>query len=384
MKSIISTLLLLQLQLQLQLLLGFVGVLTDAFVPPHHYNQPVPHATILTTSRQTTTTTTTTTVTKKNTPLFSQREEETLDQLAESAIQTETNTNTNTNSPTDTNTKKGGLDENVRNKLVTESIAPWRTLRLFLYVSAGSGATLGGIITLAGAIAAAGGARTDVDFNTEYLNLAIDFGAAAFFAVCFKLDSDKQKELTQDVETKIEKKKERKQIIKKMKDREQKLSELSLNIQISEDGTLTTATVGTLQKGAKQHMIIVIGPRKVIRDALVGANLMKNQFSMSNVLVVPYETGGEESKNLERPSGGFGDGPGYENQPYVARVTGEGWTEYMKAEMDDAVAQNGEKCRKEGIAVVLSNTGKVVRRGVGKIPWRIMIEDLTGKEEEEN
>lgn len=42
--------------------------------------------------------------------------------------------------------KKGGLDEGMRNKLVSESIAPWRTIRLFLYGSLGSGAFIGGLI----------------------------------------------------------------------------------------------------------------------------------------------------------------------------------------------------------------------------------------------
>ena len=63
--------------------------------------------------------------------------------------------------------KKGGFDEGLRTKLVSESIAPWRTLRLFLYGSLGSGAAVGGFITLAGTAAALSGARTDVDLNTE-------------------------------------------------------------------------------------------------------------------------------------------------------------------------------------------------------------------------
>jgi hypothetical protein len=65
------------------------------------------------------------------------------------------------------NKKKGGVDESLRNKLLAESIAPWRTLRLFLYGSMGSGAAVGGFITLAGTLAAVSGARTDVDLNTE-------------------------------------------------------------------------------------------------------------------------------------------------------------------------------------------------------------------------
>ena len=63
--------------------------------------------------------------------------------------------------------KKGGLEGNLRNKLLAESIAPWRTVRLFLYGALGSGAFVGGFITLTGALAAISGARNDVDLNAE-------------------------------------------------------------------------------------------------------------------------------------------------------------------------------------------------------------------------
>ena len=51
------------------------------------------------------------------------------------------------------NKKKSGLDGNVRTKLLSESIAPWRSLRLFLYISFASGALIGGLITLSGTAA---------------------------------------------------------------------------------------------------------------------------------------------------------------------------------------------------------------------------------------
>jgi Low psii accumulation1 / Rep27 len=66
--------------------------------------------------------------------------------------------------------KKSGaakLDENVKNRLVKETIAPWRPLRLFLYFALGSGAMIGGLITLSGTLAAMSGARPDVDLNAE-------------------------------------------------------------------------------------------------------------------------------------------------------------------------------------------------------------------------
>lgn len=61
--------------------------------------------------------------------------------------------------------KKGGLEEGVRSKLLSESIAPWRTIRLFLYGSLGSGAFIGGLINISGAVAKS--ASPVFDLNTE-------------------------------------------------------------------------------------------------------------------------------------------------------------------------------------------------------------------------
>ena len=206
--------------------------------------------------------------------------------------------------------------------------------------------------------------------------MAIDFGAVAIFALLTKYDLQKQAELSDRVEEGMEEKKDIKKRTKGMKDREIELGTLRLDIQVSADGATNSASVKELQAGARQHMIIVVGPKKACRDALVGANLLKMDFAMSNILVVPVETGVDAAEMQSRPEGGFGDKPIYERQAYVARPTGDGWDAYIKAELDDALEQNGEKEIEEGIVIVVSSTGKIIRRGVGKVPWRQMVEQL--------
>lgn len=66
-----------------------------------------------------------------------------------------------------TESKKGGLEAGVKNKLLAETIAPWRSVRLFLYGALGSGAFVGGMITLTGVAAALSGARSDLDLGVE-------------------------------------------------------------------------------------------------------------------------------------------------------------------------------------------------------------------------
>ena len=209
------------------------------------------------------------------------------------------------------------------------------------------------------------------------MNLAINFGAVAIFASLCKWDLDNQAKLNEKVEERMEKKKELKMMEKEIKARERQLGSLWLAVQVSSDGTSKDASVRELQAGARQHMIIVIGPKKACRDALVGANLLKMDFAMSNILVVPYEIGLSAAEQRSRPEGtGFGDRPIYERQAYIARPAGEGWEEYVEAELADAMKQNGEKIKEEGIAIVVSSNGKVIRRGVGKVPWRQMVEQL--------
>ena len=206
--------------------------------------------------------------------------------------------------------------------------------------------------------------------------MAIDFGAVTAFAALAKWDVDKGKALDGQVVDKIEQTKQRKAQQAGLKAREQTLGTLQLDITLGPDRT-QTAAVRELQAGARQHLIVVIGPGKACRDALIGANLLKMDFALSNVLVVPYETDTDAVAEATRPTGtGFGERPVYETQPYVARPAGDGWEDWCRAEMADAVAQNGESTRTEGIAIVVANTGKVIRRGVGKVPWRQMVEQL--------
>lgn len=291
-------------------------------------------------------------------------------------------------SPTSLNLDKEGKG-GVSNKLLEETVAPWRPLRLFLYFSAASGAFVGGLITLSGALAAMNGLRDDVDMNTEYLNLAIDFGAVAAFGIFAKLDLDEGAKLSEAVDERVERKKAQKKITKSMRERETLLKDLNVNVRVTEDGGMKLAPLGIMQERAKQHVILVAGPGRAIRDALRGAQLNKQNFAMSNILVVPYETGLDAAKRASKPdaSKGFGDErPKYETEPYVAEPTGEGWDEFIEAEMSTAAEQAGEKVRDEGVALVVTNNGKVLRRGVGRVPWKQMMDELeeavTGEKKE--
>ena len=58
----------------------------------------------------------------------------------------------------------------------------------------------------------------------------------------------------------------------------------------------------------------------------------------------------------------------------------------MDAEISTAVEQAGETVKEQGIALVIANDGRVLKRGLGKVPWRQMVDELeeavTGEKKE--
>jgi hypothetical protein len=210
---------------------------------------------------------------------------------------------------------------------------------------------------------------------------------------------NKQNELNSRVEERVAMKKESKLKIGQIKERENDLKNLKVSIQTGVQGHTQEATLRELIVGARQNIIIVAGTKKVCRDALIGANLLKMDFAMSNILVIPYDTDAASIRTTglqqSKPAGfatssddssfissAAGVLPMYETQPYVARPVidsdDNSWNEYVKAEIQDAIEQNGEKVKDDGIAIVVAaiDSGKVIRRGIGKVPWRLMVEEL--------
>ena len=302
-----------------------------------------------------------------------------------------------------TGTREGAAGAAVSNKLLAETIAPFRGLRLFFYGAFASGALAGGLITLSGVVAASNGLRPDIaDLNAECVNLAVDFGAVTAFGLLAKFDIDRGAELDVAVEERVRRKGELKKLARAMRERESVLGGLSVSVRVSADGETRAAPVAVVRGSAGQHLILVAGPGRAVRDALRGAQLNRSNFAMTNVLVVPFETSGRTAgggASAGRGTGGGPDGggggggfgadsrPSYETQAYVAEPVGDGWEEFVNAEIEAAVEQAGEGAREDGIALVVANDGRVLRRGVGKVPWRQMVNELeeavTGEKKEE-
>ncbi|GMI35201.1 hypothetical protein TrCOL_g6726 [Triparma columacea] len=272
------------------------------------------------------------------------------------------------------------LDEAVKAKLLAESIAPWRTVRLFLYGSFGSGAFVGGFLTLAGLIAAKSGARSDVDIDEYTLNVAIDFGAATFFAVAAYLDTKRGAELSDAVEAKIERKKASKEQMKASNERwtrEFRALQVAVNLGGGED---KETFVKDLQDGAAQNLVVLAGNKAFLKDALLSAKLAQpGSFQQKDVLLIPVSN--ERAPVSVASEKGFAAPASVSpsSSPlYVANPSGEGWRDLVEREMQDAEGQGGEGklVRDKGMVIVIDKNGEVKRRGVGTPSWTMVFDDF--------
>jgi len=136
----------------------------------------------------------------------------------------------------------------------------------------------------------------------------------------------------------------------------------------------TQLSVTDVQSNMKQNIVVLAGSKTFIRDALLTAGLCKQIFPPNNVLIVPVKTDALPEGN------GFKvvDGPTNTNtntRPYVATPLGEGWSTLIDNELEDAKSQgNGARAKLEGIVLVVSSQGKIVRRGLGLPEWRELVE----------
>lgn len=276
---------------------------------------------------------------------------------------------------------KPKLDQSVKAKLLAESIAPWRTVRLFLYGSFGSGALLGGFLTLSGIFAAKAGLRSDVNLDEATINTAIDFGAATIFGVAAYFDTKRGAELNDAVEAKIERKKASKEQMKASDERwtkEFRALQVVLNVGVGDD---KETFVRDLQDGAAQNLVVLAGNKAFIKDALLAAKLAQpGSFRRKDILLIPVSTAPAAAAAASDKgfASALDSAPAPTSPPYVAQPSGEGWRDLVEREMQDAEGQGGEGklVRDKGMVIVIDKKGEVQRRGVGAPSWSMVFDDI--------
>ncbi|CAM9791294.1 unnamed protein product [Laminaria digitata] len=127
---------------------------------------------------------------------------------------------------------------------------------------------------------------------------------------------------------------------------------------------------------AKQGFCVLAGGGDFIRDSMLAAMLAKNQiFPSLNLLVVPVDMGGAAADGGK----GFGKALSYEEEGYVAAPADEDeWRAVMREEFEAAERQGAANTSAggDGIVLVVSQKGKVLRRGVGIPIWKTIRDDV--------
>mmetsp|Transcript_22082 Transcript_22082/g.28597 ORF Transcript_22082/g.28597 Transcript_22082/m.28597 type:complete len:203 (+) Transcript_22082:582-1190(+) len=159
----------------------------------------------------------------------------------------------------------------------------------------------------------------------------------------------------------------------------QTLKDLKITIQNeNEEGKFPLFKVSDLNEKAEQHIVVIGGSEAMVKDSLLSAKIMKDQFRKDQTLVVPVKISSEKS-SLPTAKG-FAMNPEYMTQGFVAPPYQlDKWQELLEEEILDAEAQGAEKVRKQGIVLVLRNDGKIIRRGLGVPIWKQVLDELEGR-----
>ncbi|CAM9469981.1 unnamed protein product [Ascophyllum nodosum] len=203
----------------------------------------------------------------------------------------------------------------------------------------------------------------------------------AFAAFCYIFETSQQEEL-EKAETDARNRRQRLEATKITSDvNAERVGQLrGLRVKVPGTGTgedlegAKEVPVGVLMDEAKQSFCVLAGGRDFIRDSMVAAMLAKNQvFPTVNLMVVPVDSGVDVDKGFGRKN------LSYESEGYVAAPADEAqWRAVMAEELEAAERQGAlsQSSSKDGIVLVVSRQGKVLRRGVGIPAWKAIREDV--------
>ena len=206
-------------------------------------------------------------------------------------------------------------------KLKAEATSPFRLLRQFVYGAMGAAGGLGTFTAIPQLILAL---QSNRDVENAVKNLFIDTGGVLLAIALWKVENDnamKKLNFYKDKQRVMDKKLSKAEI----KERENELSLLPVEIQVSEKEANVTRVVslGDLQSKGAQNVVILAGPTNFIRDAIISARLENAEsFASNNIIVVPFTIVDEIAESLEqRKAKGFGavKQPDLIEAPYIAK-----------------------------------------------------------------
>lgn len=277
--------------------------------------------------------------------------------------------------------EEGKLTSEQTAKIKAEISSPFRGLRKFAYIAVGAAGGLGTFTAVPQLLFAF---QDGENVGAALTNIAVDIGGIVGAVVLWDRESNAEQAKLERFESK-ERKTEAVLTRDVLNDREQEISMLPVEIIFSESNENVTRIFkfSDLQDKGQQSVVIVAGNKGYVRDCLLSARLEGNDlFNSNNICIVPVVMGeGEEQLDeTESAKKGFGAKDDLLEAPYIGKaVQIEVWKRYLGKEFDTAEEQGTDDPYKQGLAVVVNQKGKVVRRGLGLPLWNKLLDDLKPK-----
>ncbi len=276
---------------------------------------------------------------------------------------------------------EGSLTSEQTAKIKAEISSPFRGLRKFVYIAIGAAGGLGTFTAVPQLLFAF---QDGENVGTALTNIAIDIGGIVGAVVLWDRESNAEQAKLERFEDK-EKKTEAVLTKDIVNEREQEMSMLPVEIVFSESNENVTRIFkfSDLQEKGQQRVVIVAGNKEYVRDCVVSARLEGNSlFNDNNICVVPVVMGEGQGQlgEDEAAKKGFGATDDLLEAPYIGKAAQvQVWKRYLTKEFDTAEEQGADDPYKQGLALVVNQKGKVVRRGLGLPLWGKLLDDLKPK-----
>eukprot|EP00611_Tribonema_gayanum_P018054 TRINITY_DN31107_c0_g1_i1.p1 TRINITY_DN31107_c0_g1~~TRINITY_DN31107_c0_g1_i1.p1 ORF type:complete len:370 (+),score=152.32 TRINITY_DN31107_c0_g1_i1:104-1213(+) len=266
-----------------------------------------------------------------------------------------------------------------KSKLAAEVSTPFRTLRLFIYGAFATSALIGGLTACTQLAASVANQPDALPLSQCLLNVGVDFGVVGVCVYAYNFENKQRQGLVEQKRAEREQAALRKQSVipeEVTKSRVERLRELQIRLTVSESET-KNVPLGVLMQEAKQDVVLVAGGKEMLRDAMLRATVNREIFTANNLLIVPVQVADPSDPTAAVTDKGFGAKPAYFKQGFVGEPAEEDeWRALVAEEIRDADRQGNSKAAKQGVVLVVSRDGKVLRRGLGMPKWDMIRQDL--------
>ena len=270
-------------------------------------------------------------------------------------------------------------------KLKEEVDNPFRKVRQFVYIAVGLAGLIGAVTTMPSIVLVSQGA--DGDMQTNLINLGIDVAGVVSAAIFWNKDASDE---ARKVEMMLAKERAGAYQMDSSEAiaRAIEVANMPVQIQVNEQNGDETKIVrfGDLQSKGGQNIIVVAGRGEYVKEQVMTARLEGNDlFNSCETYVVPVivdaDVEATSSPQLDAVEAlqkkGFGKTEELMAAPYIGKPAQLNvWLAYLAKEIELAKKQGEPDIVNKGVVLGVRKDGKIVRRGVGAVPWRQLVKEL--------